>query len=302
MLRFLLIAAVVLLFSASAYKYGGDTAQHEKWFLLNLHQHVWDGEEWGGDRVNYTTVFDLMFNGSYFDYDGVLINDQLPKRAEILQYRGYVTQNYPEKLYLVGGHYHIHWHGEELSISLMVPLANAASLPPEFYECEEITNFTLEEIAAEVHKAGGLMIWDHPFSALDSLSKKELDTLMELFDGIELVSVRGTKGAGSLTREELESYWEKIRPYVLEDKVFPAGVTDYSAYLGMPEKRGAFWMNKDYGTLVKSPSLDEEAIFQALRDKKAVAVLRTMDGELVAYGKPELVREARERFYFGTAR
>lgn len=307
---YILLAAVFLVLSASSiYVYmstdedaAADTDEESKWFLLNLHQHIWDGEEWGRDRVNYTTVFDLMFNGSYYDYDGVLINDQLSKEGEILDYKRYVTENYPGKLYLVGGHYHIHWQGEDLSISLMIPAEKAGSLPKEFYECEEISNFTLEEIAAEVHNAGGLLVWDHPFSALDSLSKAQVDVLMELFDGIELVTVRGTRGAGSLTKEEVDRYWEKIRPYVLEGKVFPAGVTDYSAYLGMPERRGAFWMNKDYGTLVKSPYLEEEAVFQALRERKAVAVMRTRDGELLVYGKPELVREAEDWFYFGTER
>lgn len=301
--HFIIVAAIVFLSACtlSPQGTGGESADQE-WFLVNLHQHVWDGEEWGKDRVNYTVVFDLMFNGSYFDFDGVLINDQLPDKKEIEDYREYVAEKYPGRLYLVGGHYHLHWHGEELPISLIMPGANASSLPREFYVCEEISNLTLEEIATEVHKEGGLLIWDHPFNALNTLSKKDVDSLIEIFDGIELVSVRGTRGAGSLTKEELDRYWAKIEPYVIEGRVFPAAVTDYSAYLGMPENRGAFWMNKDYGTLVKSPSPDEEAILQSLRKRNAVAILRSKDGELYAYGKPELVKEVMDLFYRGTVR
>jgi hypothetical protein len=300
----LIVSVVVLLTIYAVYWHTIEKTPSEggEWFLLNLHQHVWDGEEWGGDRVNYTTVFDLMFNGSYFDFDGVLINDELPEKKEIVEYQGYVAEMYPGRLYLVGGHYHIHWHEKELPISLIIPSANASALPREFYKCEKITDMSLEEIASEVHHVGGLLVWDHPFKDLDNMSEGEVNTLMELFDGIEVVSVRGTRGAGSLTKEELAHYWKKIEPYVLEGKVFPAGVTDYSAYLGIPEERGAFWMNKDYGTLVKAFSGNEEAVLQALRDKKAVAILRSKSGELFLYGEPELVGEVRERFQLGTLR
>lgn len=302
---FLIATAVViaLFYTVIEYsEYEEGVIMDGNWYLLNLHQHVWDGREWGRDRVNYTTVIDLMFNGSYFNFDGVLINDQLPTENEITEFREYVSRKYPNKLYLVGGHYHIRWHDQEISISLMIPSANATMLPKEFYECEEITNLTLEEIAAEVHRVNGLLIWDHPFFALDTLTKEEVDTLMGLFDGIELVTLRGKRGAGSLTREELEEYWNKVRPYVYEGKIFPVAVTDYSGYLGMPERRGAFWLNRDYGTFVKAATLEEEAILQALREKKAVAILRTKDGELLAFGVPNLIKEARKQLQFNGGR
>ncbi len=301
--RFLIIFTFVILSAYAVTMINQEgSGEEEKWFLLNLHQHIWDGEEWGRDRVNYTIVFDLMFNGSYFDFDGVLINDQLPKKDELKAYSDYVTEKYPGKLYLVGGHYHIYWRGEELSISIIMPRENASSLPDDFYECEEITNLTLEEIASAVHSAGGLLIWDHPFAALTSLNNEEIDTLMNLFDGIELVSVRGMRGAGSLAREELDMFWDKVEPYVADGKIFPAAVTDYSAYLGIPEKRGAFWVNKNYGTLIKSPSLDEESIIEAFRKKNTVALLQTKDGDLIVYGKPVLAEEVKERLYRGTLR
>jgi hypothetical protein len=273
----------------------------EEWYLINLHQHIWDGEEWGRHRVDYRTVFDLMFNGSYVEYDGVLINDEPPNEGEKAIFSRYVEEKYPGKLYLVGAHYHVPWRGGGLAISLALPSSKSSSLPKEYYNCVEIRIFDLETIARDVHSIGGLLIWDHPYRNLDSYSKDEIETLMELFDGIELASVRGLRGAGTLTKEELDNYWEIIEPYVLEGKVFPAGVTDYSAYLGMPEKRGAFWLNKDYGTLVRADSKEEGAVLAALREKRTVVVLRQENGELLLYGRPEFVAEVRE-LYSGTLR
>jgi hypothetical protein len=308
--RFLLFGVASLMF-LSVYaihllgQTGGgprDVEDMENWYLLNLHQHVWDGREWGRDKVDYKTVFDVMFNGSYSEFDGVLINDQLPTQEEKERLRGYVAEKYPEKLYLVGGHYHVQWRGEELSITLILPSSNSSLLPEEYYDCEKITGLSFETIARDVHGIGGLLIWDHPYRNLDSFTKGEIDALMDLFDGIELASVRGPRGAGTLTKEELDNYWRIIKPYVLAGKVFPAGVTDYSAYLGMPERRGAFWVNKDYGTLVKAYSKDEGSVLAALKGKRAVVILRSRDGELLIYGKPEFAEEVRETFYSGTLR
>ncbi len=300
-----LAIGVILVFSLSfSGEKEGHSSEHfgdDNWFLLNLHQHVWDGREWGRDKVDYKTVFDVMFNGSYFEYDGVLINDQLPREEEKEMLSGYVEEKYPEKLYLVGGHYHIPWRGDELSITLILPSSNSSLLPTEYYECEKITRLSFETVARDVHSVGGLLIWDHPYENLDSYSGEKIEVLMGLFDGIELASVRGLQGAGSLTKEELDSYWSIIRPYVLADKVFPAGVTDYSAYLGMPERRRAFWLNKDYGTLIKAYSKDEGAVLEALKEKRTVVILRQRNGELLFYGKPEFVEEVRE-IYSGTLR
>lgn len=279
----------------------GEEPPGGEWYLLNLHQHIWDGEEWGRDRVDYKTVFDLMFNGSYFEYDGVLINDQPPGEMEKAILSRYVGGKYG-KLYLVGAHYHLPWRGEGLSISLILPSSKSSALPEEYYDCLRIRLLSLETIAEDVHRVGGLLIWNHPYRALDSYTREEIEALMELFDGIELASVRGPRGAGTLTKEELERYWRIIEPYVLAGKVFPAGVTDYSAYLGVPEKRGAFWVSRDYGTLVKASSLEEEAVLEALRQKQTVVTLRSKEGELLLYGRPELVEEVRERVYSGTLR
>lgn len=302
----LILALWVILIFASCLsgEKEGQSSEHfgdDNWFLLNLHQHVWDGREWGRDKVDYKTVFDVMFNGSYFEYDGVLINDQLPQDGEKEMLSGYVGEKYPEKLYLVGGHYHIPWRGDDLSITLILPSSNSSLLPTEYYECENITRLSLDAIARDVHGVGGLLIWDHPYENLNSYSGEKIEVLMELFDGIELSSVRGLRGAGSLTKEELDSYWRVIGPYVLADKVFPAGVTDYSAYLGMPERRRSFWLNKDYGTLIKAYSKNEGAILEALKEKRTVVILRQRNGELLLYGKPEFVKEVRE-IYSGTLR
>jgi hypothetical protein len=295
---------LVLSFLSAPWEEKGHSSGHQNdgnWFLLNLHQHVWDGEEWGSDGVDYRTVFDVMFNGSYFDFDGVLINDQPPREGEKAILSRYVEEKYPGKLYLVGAHYHIPWRGEGLSISLIIPSWKSSSLPKEYYDCEKVKFIDFETIAEDVHSTGGLLIWDHPYRTLDSLTAEEIETLMELFDGIELASVRGLRGAGSLSKEELDNYWKIIEPYVLAGKVFPAGVTDYSAYLGMPENRGSFWMNKDYGTLVKADSKEEEAVLEALMEKRTVVVLRSKEGALLLYGKPEFVDEVRE-IYSGTLR